>query len=185
MFSYKIKLISLSFCVLLVVIGCSNKSVDREYVEYVNPLIGTAPLNTISSVKHSINSENNSQVIPSVTSPFAMTNWTPQTQSVETKCIAPYYYIDSVLSGFRGTHWLSGSCTQDYGSFTLMPLLNTINLSPQNRGSKFSHDKELSSPYYYKVHLDSYNIDAEMTATARSGYLRFTFNNSDSGVIVI
>ncbi|MCB9247559.1 MAG: glycoside hydrolase family 92 protein [Ignavibacteriales bacterium] len=33
--------------------------------------------------------------------------------------------------------------------------------------------------------MDSYNIDAEMTATARSGYLRFTFNNSDSGVIVI
>ena len=170
---------------LIIIYSCEPKNRESDYVQYVNPLIGTAPLNTISSVKHSINSENNSQVIPSVTTPFAMTNWTPQTESVETKCVAPYYYVDSVISGFRGSHWLSGSCTQDYGSFSLMPLPNTYILQPEKRGSKFSHAKEVSTPYYYKVHLDDYSIDAELTATTRSGYLRFTFNNADSGVIVI
>lgn len=169
----------------ITLLACNSPEDKRDFVQYVNPLIGTAPLNTISSVKHSIESENNSQVIPSVTAPFAMTNWIPQTQSVETKCVAPYYYIDSLISGFRGTHWLSGSCTQDYGSFTLMPLANAKILHSEKRGSKFSHDNEISHPYYYKVKLDDYNIDAEMTATTRSGYLKFTFNNADSGVVVI
>ena len=169
----------------IIFLGCNSPQNETDFVQFVNPLIGTAPLNTISSMKHSINSENNSQVIPSVTAPFAMTNWTPQTQNVETKCVAPYYYIDTLISGFRGSHWLSGSCTQDYGSFTLMPLSNTKILNAEKRGSKFSHDNEISRPYYYKVHLDDYDIDAEMTATKRSGLLKFTFNNADSGVIVI
>lgn len=169
----------------ITILACNSVEKQKDFAKYVNPLIGTAPLNTISSVKHSINTENNAQVIPSVTTPFAMTNWTPQTESSETKCIAPYYYIDSVISGFRGTHWLSGSCTQDYGSFSIMPLSDKKNLSPEKRGSKFSHINEISKPYYYKVRLDDYNVDAEMTATKRAGYLRFTFNNADSGIIVI
>ena len=31
--------------------------------------------------------------------------------------------------GFRGSHFLSGSCTQDYGSFTLMPGSGPLKLS--------------------------------------------------------
>jgi predicted alpha-1,2-mannosidase len=159
--------------------------VENNVVNFVNPLIGTAPSKTISALKHGSGTENNAQVIPSVTTPFGMTNWTPQTKSVETKCVAPYYYKDSVITGFRGSHWLSGSCTQDYGSVTLMPMNDTKKLLPEERGSRYSHKNEISTPYYYKVLLEDYNIESEITATARTGVLRFKFTNADSGVVVV
>ena len=94
-----------------------------------------------------------------VTVPFGMTNWTPQTRDAETKCVAPYYYTDSVIQGFRGSHWLSGSCVQDYGSVTIMPVAGKLKCLPQERGSAFSHNREIASPYYYSVKLDdSYNF---------------------------
>ena len=105
-----------------------------------------------------------------------MTQWTPETQTTENKCIAPYYYNDRYISGFRGSHWMSGSCTQDYGSATVMPFTtgkpDTLTRAPV---SKFSHRKELASPASYEVELDNYGITAEIVASVRSGMMRFTF----------
>ena len=154
-------------------------------VDYVNPMIGTAPSTTISAMMHGEGSENNAQVVPFVTVPFGMSNWTPQTRDKETKCIAPYYYTDAMIQGFRGSHWLSGSCVQDYGSMTIMPVSGALKWLPEERGSSFSHDRETSTPYYYSVHLDDYAIQAEMTATRRSGLFRFTFENGGDAHIVI
>jgi predicted alpha-1,2-mannosidase len=171
--------------VLLLICAFSSNGSEKNKANFVNPLIGTAPSKTISALKHGSGTENNAQVVPYVTVPFGMTNWTPQTKSVEKKCIAPYYYTDSLISGFRGSHWLSGSCTQDYGSVTLMPLPNTVKLLPEERKSKYSHKDEISTPYYYKVLLRDYNIECEFTATTRAGILKFTFNNTDNGVVVV
>ncbi len=160
-------------------------SEKKDPVDFVNPMIGTAPSNTISALKHGSGTENNAQVIPEVTVPFGMTNWTPQTRSTETKCVSPYYYNDTLISGFRGSHWLSGSCTQDYGSCTIMPVAGKLKCLPENRAAKFSHDQEVSTPYYYKVLLKDYNITGEITATERCGFLRFTFKNGGKGNIII
>jgi predicted alpha-1,2-mannosidase len=164
------------------IVGQSHK---KKPVNYVNTIIGTAPSKTVSALKHGYGTENNAQVIPSVTVPWGMTNWTPQTRNTEKKCEAPYYYIDSLITGFRGSHWLSGSCTQDYGSVTLMPLPNTNKLLPEERGSHYSHNKEVTTPYRYKTFLEDYNIESEITATTRTGFLKFTFNKADSGVVAI
>ena len=154
------------------VISCMEDTASlKSVIDYVNPLIGTAPATTISALKHGEGTENNSQVVPFVTVPFGMTNWTPQTKDTETKCVAPYYYTDSVIQGFRGSHWLSGSCVQDYGSMTIMPVAGQLKWLPEERSSAFSHDKETASPNYYTVHLNDYNIEVEMTATKRCGLL--------------
>jgi hypothetical protein len=58
---------------------------------------------------------------PVVGMQFGMTGWTPETQPTEDKCLSPYYDKDPKLTGFRGSHWLSGSCTQDYCTVTVMP----------------------------------------------------------------
>ena len=170
---------------VVLLLGCNTDSKESDLVKYVNPLIGTAPSKTISALKHGSGKEHNAQVIPSVTMPFGMTNWTPQTKSIEKKCVAPYYYVDSLISGFRGSHWLSGSCTQDYGSFTIMPLTGALKCLPDLRGSRYSHEYEISTPYYYKVLLEDYNIVSEITATTRTGLLKFTFNSVDKGFVVI
>ena len=91
-------------------------------LSYVQPLTGTANSTTAAALKHGEGTERLANTIPAVGTPFAMTQWTPQTRTSEQKCLAPYYYKDEKLSGFRGSHWLSGSCTQDYGSVTIMPL---------------------------------------------------------------
>jgi predicted alpha-1,2-mannosidase len=154
-------------------------------VQYVNPMIGTAPAVSPSARVHGLGTENSAQTIPEVTAPFGMTNWTPQTRHVETKCIAPYYYNDSLINGFRGSHWLSGSCTQDYGSVTLMPMAGSLRTSPGSRGCRYSHAGEISTPYYYKVGLADLGVEAELTATRRCGLARFTFAGNDTASILI
>jgi predicted alpha-1,2-mannosidase len=166
-----------SYLLISVVISACQAQKTNSPVEYVNPLIGTAPATTDSALKHGENTENNAQVVPYVTAPFGMTNWSPQTQSTEIKCQAPYYYKDSLFQGFRGSHWLSGSCVQDYGSMTLMPLTGALKTTPQSWAAPFTHADEKSTPYHYKLHLAAYQIQAEMTATKRSGMFKFTFEN--------
>ena len=82
--------------------------------QLVDPHIGTA---------------NEGQTYPVVGMPFGMTGWTPETRATEDKCVSPYYYKDARITGFRGSHWLSGSCTQDYGSVTLMPTTGKVTVS--------------------------------------------------------
>ena len=162
-----------------------NPTPGKDYTRYVNPIIGTAPTTTISGLKHGGGTENNAMVQPSVTTPFAMTNWCAQTTNTEKKCISSYYYMDSVVTGFRGSHWLSGSCTQEYGSMSIMPLSGPLAVNPCKRGSRFSHASEISTPNYYKVDLDTYLITAEMSATTRCGIFCFTYNQEGEGHIVV
>ncbi len=153
----------------------------------VNTLIGTAPAATVSAKRHSeAGSELRGQTFPAVGRPFGMTQWTPETRTTEVKCISPYYYNDRFITGFRGSHWMSGSCTQDYGSASLMPfttgLKDTLTSPPVSR---FSHKNEVASPSFYSVILDSYGIQAELTASVRSGIIRFTYPGKEKSCIFI
>ncbi len=159
----------------------------QQPIRYVDPLVGTAPATTESARKHSeASSELKGQTFPAVGRPFGMTQWTPETRRTELKCISPYYYTDKYITGFRGSHWMSGSCTQDYGSATIMPFTSlvpdTIKSPPSSR---FNHKNETASPAYYRLILDSYNIAAEITGSVRSGMMRFTFPGKGSSCIFI
>jgi predicted alpha-1,2-mannosidase len=175
-------------CVLLILNSChqaGETAGETDWVQYVNPLIGTAKTTTIAGLRHGAGTEHNAQVQPSVTAPFGMTNWSPQTTNTEKKCTSAYYYKDSVMTGFRGSHWLSGSCSQEYGSFAVMPVSGELVCNPDKRGSVFLHDNETATPYYYKVDLPDYKVIAEMTATTRCGLFRFTFENAGPAHLVI
>jgi putative alpha-1,2-mannosidase len=90
-----------------------------------------------SFVDTRIGTANDGLTDPVVGMPFAMTGWTPESQPTEDKCLSPSYYEDTRLTGFRGGHWLSGGCAQDYGSVTLMPTVSELNISPRARASFF------------------------------------------------
>lgn len=146
-----------------------------DLLRYVQPLSGTAASTTASSQKHGSGTESYANTIPAVGLPFGMTQWTPQTNTTENKCFPPYTYRDTQLTGFRGTHWLSGSCTQDYGSFTIMPITGHLTA---DYATTFSHDDEVSTPAYYKLKLPG--VSTEITATARCSMLQFTMEKTDS-----
>ena len=155
-------------------------------LSYVNPFIGTAPATTGSAKEHGAGSEEKGQTYPAISWPFGMTQWTPETRTTEEKCISPYYYNDRYITGFRGSHWMSGSCTQDYGSATLMPFTtsrpDTLTKIPVSR---FSHKNETASPAYYRVLLDNSGIVAELTGSVRSGIMRFTFPGKNGSYLLI
>ncbi|WP_031526152.1 GH92 family glycosyl hydrolase [Dyadobacter crusticola] len=161
-------------------------SAQKTPVQYVNTRIGTAPSTTESARAHSeAGSELKGQTIPSAGVPNGMTQWTAQTRSTETKCIAPYYYTDNKFQGFRGTHWLNGSCVQDYGTVTIMPMAGELVTKPELRASTFLHEKEQTSPDYYGIYLEDEKIHAEVTASARAAIMRFSFESGGETFIVI
>ena len=141
--------------------ACSPVFTQTQTVDWVNEYIGTA---------------NAGQTFPSTAPPFAMTQWTPQTREGNVKCIAPYYYADDRIQGFRGSHFLSGSCTQDYGSMTLMPESGELKLDAHARASGFSRSTEKATPYRYAITLSDYGIATEMSGTTRGGIMRFRFD---------
>ncbi|MEM9671864.1 MAG: GH92 family glycosyl hydrolase [Bacteroidota bacterium] len=154
-------------------------------LSYVNPLIGTAPSTTETAQMHSESgSELRGQTFPAVGIPFGMTQWTPQTRATEQKCLSPYYYQDTRIQGFRGSRWMSGSCTQDYGSVTIMPTTGDLEVKPDDRSSAFSHEEETATPSYYAVNLSDYQIQAEVTATSRASMLRFTPQSNSINLII-
>jgi predicted alpha-1,2-mannosidase len=170
--------------ILLLSAYCSiSYSQAPDLTKYVQPISGTDAATTPSALKNGTGNTLFANTIPAVTMPFGMTQWTPQTQNTENKCVPPYFYKDDTFRGFRGSHWLSGSCTQDYGSVTIMPV--TGNLKVQNTGIRFSHNDEVATPYSYKINLQAYRLQAAITATARCGMMQFTIDKTDSLYLLI
>lgn len=167
----------LLFC--LFGVACS----ELNYEQYVNPLIGTdIKKDSTFNLQHN---EMRGQTMPSVGVPHGMTNWVAQTQATEEKCLSPYYYAQQAIQGFRASHWMSGSCTQDYGSVTLMPMTGKLEINAEKRASSFSHNNETATPSYYSVLLDRYNTKVEMTGLSHSGMLDVTFPDNDTARYII
>ncbi len=159
--------------------------VAQDLLSLVQPLSGTAHATTPAAIKHSEagGTEKNANTIPSVGLPFGMTQWVAQTRTKETKCIPPYLYNDTMLSGFRGTHWISGSCMQDYGSFTVMPVTGKLKTRVEEYSVPFSHSKEKTGPAGYSVETKYFN--ASITSTLRCGMMRFTMLQDDSLYLLV
>lgn len=78
------------------------------------------------------------------------------------------------------------------GGLSYMPTTGTLKVIPgdlenTNTGyrSTFNRKHEVALPGYYKVLLDKYNITAELTATKRVGFQRYTFPKNDGAHIIL
>lgn len=169
---------------LLCAASCSTQK-QESLLQYIDTRVGTAPSSTHTAGMFGKNTEEYGQTLPAVLEPNGMNFWTAQTRDTEQKCIAPYYYADTLLQGFRNSHWIVGGCTQDYGSMTLMPLSGKLRSTPQARATRFSHQDEEATPTYYAVTLPDEGIRAEMTARSRSAIFRFTYQQAGKGYLVV
>jgi predicted alpha-1,2-mannosidase len=132
---------------------------------------------------------------PGATVPFGMVQWSPDTTPADRNGRGGYDYRDSHLKGFSLTHLAGAGCTL-YGDFPFLPTTEPLDRSPAADGSSldgkfqpgFSHRHESGRPGYYSVRLNPVAgaaIDAELTATTRTGMARFTFpRNRHSSVLV-
>ncbi|MDA3852766.1 MAG: GH92 family glycosyl hydrolase [Bacteroidales bacterium] len=144
---------------------------DKNYVDYVNPLIGSQSNHALS----------NGNTYPAIARPWGMNFWVPQTADMGDGWV--YNYNHTHIRGFKQTHqpspWIN-----DYGQFSLMPVTG-LKIDQGERGSWFSHKAEIVKPNYYSVYLADHDITTEMTPTERAVFFRFTFSESDSSMVVI
>ena len=94
-----------------------------------------------------------------------------------------YDYRDRVIDGFPNLHEFQ------VGGITLMPTVGKLQTEPGDTAtagyrSYFSHDNETVRPGYYSVKLDDYDVTAEVTATPRVAFQRYTFPASDSSHVI-
>ena len=169
----------LYFIIISLIISCNSRSKilpaqkDLALISYVNPFIGTG---------------GHGHTYPGVTMPFGMMQLSPDTRLDGWDGCSGYHYSDDEIYGFSHTH-LSGTGVSDYGDILLMPTTKAIfnNGADGKEGykSKFSHDKEIAEPGYYKVHLDETNIDVELTVSKRSGIHKYSFNETQQDYIIL
>ena len=102
-----------------------------------------------------------------------------------------YNYQDSMIIGFPQLH-LSGTGIGDLGDILIMPYMGDIKLNKgieterySGYASKFSHENETVKPGYYRVKLDDYQIEVELTASERTGFHKYTFPQGANARIII
>jgi predicted alpha-1,2-mannosidase len=160
---------------VLFLFGAATCAAQTDPVDWVNLYIGTGS----GLIGYG-------GTMPFVTPPFGMTDWTPQTRQNKVSGVS-YKYEDTAISGFIGTHqpaiWMG-----DYGYVTLMPEIDDLKTSPEDRRLPFTHADEIVHPDYYSVLMNaggSRKIRTEMTATERCAYMRFTFPANSSSIVMV
>lgn len=160
---------------------------DALLTDFVNPFIGTQEMG---------------HTFPGACVPFGFVQLSPDTDTIPYerngkynpevyRYCAGYQYSDKTIVGFSHTHF-NGTGHSDLGDFLIMPQVGKLRLNPGTATnpetgyrSGFRKETEHASPGYYRVHLDTPDVEAEMTATTRCGFHRYTFPQSDSARIIL
>ena len=160
---------TLTIFAALLMLACNTKE-QSDYVSLVNPLIGT---------------DYKGNVYPGAQVPFGMVQLSPDNGVPGWDWIAGYFYPDSTIAGFSHTH-LSGTGAGDLYDISFLPVTFPLREAEAPLGvhSLFRHESEECEAGYYKVHLESYGIDVELTATERCGIQRYTYPTEDATVLL-
>ena len=160
------------FAVCLV--QCTGK---EETVDYIDPFIGTDGLG---------------HTTPAATTPFGMIQLGPsmEIEPWDWKRTSGYHYSELFIKGFAHNH-ISGAGLCGLGDILVMPMTGELKAVPgtfenpeSGYMSRYVHEEEEASAGYYSVRLADYGILAEMTATPRTGFHRYTVENADSVHII-
>jgi predicted alpha-1,2-mannosidase len=166
---------------LLIILFSHTESAQQrkdDILSWVDPFIGTG---------------GHGHTFPGATTPFGMIQLSPDqnTKSGDWDWCSGYHYSSKTIMGFSHNH-LSGTGWADLGDILVMPTVGKINMLPGSEEkpetgyrSTFSHERETASPGYYSVILDSYGIKAELTASPRVGFHKYTFPKSEESNVII
>ena len=145
-----------------------------KYADLVNPMIGT---------------DFHGHTFPGAAYPFGMIQLSPDTREDNWDGCSGYHYSDSLIKGFSHTH-LSGTGCADLCDIRVMPVtgLDAMKEFPykeEQYQSGFTHASEVAEAGYYKVFLDRWGVEAELTVGRRSGYHRYTYPSGVTPQLVV
>lgn len=156
----------------LAAVSCSSA---EDYAAYVDPHIGTG---------------GHGHVFMGANVPFGMVQLGPTSIPQSWDWCSGYHEGDSTVIGFSHTH-LSGTGIGDLFDITVMPVVGDVTYArgrEEEPGSGLwsygALSREKAEPGYYSIPLLRYGITAELTATARAGFHRYTFPASKESAIV-
>ena len=96
-----------------------------------------------------------------------------------------YAYQDPEIRGFALTHF-SGAGIHIGGELPFMPTTGAVSSSdPADWASPYTHAQETAEPGYYSVMLARYQVQAELTATARTAVERYTFPDTTQANVLL
>ena len=154
----------------------NTKSINDGLIKYVDPFIGSG---------------GHGHVFVGASVPFGGVQVGPTNFNKGWDWSSSYHYSDSIVKGFCHLN-VSGTGMSDLGELTIMPATGKlkINAGTQNNhmagySSLYRKEKEFVSPGYYKVHLERYNIDVELTASERVGFHKYKFPSSNQSRVII
>ncbi len=170
-------IIAFTFFLNFAIFSVFAQTIDKQPSEYVNPFLGTDFFG---------------HTFPGASLPYAMVHLSPDVDTQGWTYCAGYVYSDNSIIGFSHTHW-SGVGMVNGGEVLLMPVVgDKLQIVPGSKSnpdegyrSRFRHEDETASPGYYSVLLKDYNIKAELTATKRAGFHRYTFPKADNAKIML
>ena len=154
---------------------------DLNLTQYVNPMIGTDDSNSPNPVGGGAGGS----TFPGATVPFGMTQFSPDTPTASP---SGYRDRDRTIEEFSLTHFNGAGCpnNEDLG---LLPVTGALGSSPgtawTSYASAYTKTNEAASAGYYKNRLDKYGVDAELSATTRTGALRLTYPSTTTARLLI
>jgi predicted alpha-1,2-mannosidase len=121
-------------------------------------------------------------VFPGATTPFGMVQYSPNTDDAGG---GGYSYAHPRTWGFGTTH-LSGPGCAAMGDVVSLPTTGTVRtVDATHEKTTFSHATEQASPGYYAATLDRWGVRAELSATTRTGWARFSYPATPHANVII
>jgi predicted alpha-1,2-mannosidase len=167
--------LAFAFC-LACTVNLLNETVAQNVLRYVDPNIGTAHSRWFFYTPAAV--------------PYGMAKLAPSTNAHYGNAsgweAVGYDTRQNSIEGFVHFHeW-------QVGGVSFMPTTGILKTKPGDLDSlgngyrsRFNRENQIAEPGYYKVLLDDYNVIAELTATKRVGFHRYTFPKSDSTHLIL
>ena len=152
--------------------NCDPFSKAKGPVDYVDPLLGT--------------SSSRWMLFPGPCLPFGMVKLSPDnTNEGQYKLGAGYEYNINSISGFGHVHsWMMAGFISMPTTGELKVLAGTKENPDSGYRSRINNKNTKASAGYYSTILEDYDIKAELTATTRCGFQRYTFPTETNGQIL-
>ncbi len=144
----------------------SFAALAQDLTSYVNPFVGTGA---------------HGHTFPGATRPFAMVQLSPDTHLLGWDASSGYHASDSTIYAFSHTH-LSGTGIGDLGDIALLPYSSCDEVKPV---ATFKKSSEEASPGYYKVYLDNFDVEVELTTTERVGLHKYSYKDASNRRVML
>ena len=162
-FKYAMILLLLSYA------GTLQADEQKNPADYINPFIGTT---------------NGGNTNPGAVCPFGMMfvcpNNSPKPLKEGERSYPTYVHGNRFFGGFTHAN-LSGVGCPDLGALTIMPISGELKINAEQYACPYADEKATAG--YYSVKLPEYGIEAEVSATLRTGIERFSFPAGEAHIL--